>query len=225
MGCHEPALYTQLRANTTDPNSDISIDTESVQVLSHLTFDDNDGDDIIIKEPAQTLTDYSADANTESTLPGKFFGPSNLQQQIKILCAEYSDIFRRSVGAKPANLPSLDFGVDTSKWRIPANTGSPRPQTIQKEAELEQQIRHMLELRVIQPSQAPYYSQALLVAKPTNKWRFCIDYRRFNDCCDNLGWPLPNIHNTLQRVGAKRPRWFAKFDMTSGYHQMPLHES
>jgi hypothetical protein len=59
-----------------------------------------------------------------------------------------------------------------------------------------------------------------LVRKSTEKWRFCIDFRTINDLCGNIGWPIPNIAQTLERIGSKKPKVFAKFDMTSGYFQM-----
>ena len=81
----------------------------------------------------------------------------------------------------------------------------------------------MLAAGVITTSQAPYYSQVHLVPKPNGKWRFTIDFRNLNDCCEQAGWPLPNISLMLQRIGTKKPRLYCKFDMTEGYHQFPLH--
>ena len=35
---------------------------------------------------------------------------------------------------------------------------------------------------IIEKSQAPYYSQVLMVTKPDGSKRMCIDYRNLNDC-------------------------------------------
>ena len=40
-----------------------------------------------------------------------------------------------------------------------------------------------------------------------------------------LGWPIPNIEQLLRRVGKKNPKYFGKFDLTSGYHQMAIDEA
>ena len=61
--------------------------------------------------------------------------------------------------------------------------------------------------------------------KPNGKWRFCIDYRNLNAATFEISWPLPNIQQTIQRIGKKRPDVYNKFDMTSGYFQMPLSQS
>jgi hypothetical protein len=69
------------------------------------------------------------------------------------------------------------------------------------------------------------YSHVHLVRKPTGKWRFYIDFRAINDLCGNIGWPIPNIAETLERIGSKKPKVFVKFDMTSGYFQMTFDPS
>ena len=80
----------------------------------------------------------------------------------------------------------------------------------------------MLEHGLIRESQAEFYSQVHHTPKPNNKWRFCVDYRNLNTVSDGMGWPIPNISQMLQRLGQHRPRYFAKLDLTSSYHQAPL---
>ena len=40
-----------------------------------------------------------------------------------------------------------------------------------------------------------------------------------------MRWPIPNIPEIFARLGAKRPKFFAKIDLTSGYHQLPIDEA
>jgi hypothetical protein len=81
----------------------------------------------------------------------------------------------------------------------------------------------MVELKVIRPSNENTYNHVHLVKKPNNSWRFCIDYRRLNRLITAMGWKVPNIRLMFQRIGEARPQYFAKFDLTSGYHQAPMH--
>ena len=37
-----------------------------------------------------------------------------------------------------------------------------------------------------------------------------------------MGWPLPNIKQMLERIGEKRPKYFAVLDLTQGYYQMAI---
>ena len=38
------------------------------------------------------------------------------------------------------------------------------------------------------------------------------------------GGVIPMIYELLQRIGRKRPKFFAVIDFTSGYHQAPIAE-
>jgi cleavage and polyadenylation specificity factor subunit 1 len=46
-----------------------------------------------------------------------------------------------------------------------------------------------------------------------------------NNVTENTAWPLPNIPALLNRIGQQKPKLFAKLDLTSGYHQFPLHQN
>ena len=37
-----------------------------------------------------------------------------------------------------------------------------------------------------------HYSQVLLVPKPDQIFRMCVDYRALNDCTPDASWPIPN---------------------------------
>ena len=80
----------------------------------------------------------------------------------------------------------------------------------------------MIDLHLIQPSQTAEKSQVVLAKKPDGSWRFCIDYRALNEATESMGWPIPNIPQMLQRIGAKRPKYFGVLDLTKGFFQAPL---
>ena len=86
-------------------------------------------------------------------------------------------------------------------------------------------IDDLLELQVIQPSKATAWSQVHLIRKPTGDWRFTVDYRGLNKVISNEGWQIPNMRDMLMRIGHQRPKCFAVADLTSGFFQMPLHET
>ena len=209
----------------------------SVDVVASLETNrrvlENDGDDIVWKDASLSWTssDNSVDdakispTDIGNQIPSKIFGDPALKLALRALCLEFSDVFSRKLSTQPALLKPLVIETDLSSWHHPRNRGPPRKQTNTKELEIEQQVNEMLALGLIRASQAAYYSQVHLVSKPNGKWRFCIDYRNLNLVSSDLGWPLPNISQTLQRIGARRPKYFAKFDMTSGYHQCPVSES
>ena len=115
------------------------------------------------------------------------FGDNDLQERLKTLCEEFSDVFGTSLGPNPATVPGMDILVDTVEWEKPTNCTPPRLQTLTKEAEIVRQTNLMLEAGIIVESDAAYYSHVMLAPKPGDKWRFCIDYRKLNAVTKSIG--------------------------------------
>ena len=149
-------------------------------------------------------------------------GSDTLQLNLKNLCEEYKDIFSRELMKEPAKIPPFELIVDIPKWERSENRLPPRKVGMIKDSEIKRQVDSMIAAKVVEESQAPYYSQVLLTPKPNNEWRFCVDYRRLNDATSKLGWPIPNIHQMLRRIGESKAKIFAKIDFTKGYYQAPL---
>jgi hypothetical protein len=64
-----------------------------------------------------------------------------------------------------------------------------------------------------------------MVRKPTpGEWRMTLDFVQLNAATRGLeGWPIPNIQQTLARLGTlKPPKLFGLLDFTAGYHQTHL---
>ena len=116
----------------------------------------------------------------------------------------------------------MDIKVNLEKWRISKNRGPPRVQSTAKQKELLRQINEMSENKIIQPSMASEYSHPLLTPKPEVQWRFCVDFRRLNDCSETIGWPIPNILHMIHRIGDHRSKIYGIMDLTKGYYQAPL---
>jgi hypothetical protein len=60
----------------------------------------------------------------------------------------------------------------------------------------------------------------VLILKPDDIWRFCVDYRGLNEVTVRNVYPLPRISDILSRLlGAE---FFSIVDLQSGYHQLTL---
>jgi hypothetical protein len=150
-------------------------------------------------------------------------GDEELQLAIRALCVEFEHIFRDTLGEYPADIPPFKIEVKKSEWETYKNTTPVRPQTAKKEAEIAKHIQTMLKSGVIEFSNAHYWNHPVIVAKPDGTFRFCIDFRILNACSEPGTFPLLVIMAILLRIGEYKPDTFGVMDLTSGYHQAPLH--
>jgi hypothetical protein len=119
----------------------------------------------------------------------------------------------------------MTLDVKEEKWMTKSNRLAPRATSTAKQEEIGKQIKQTLDQGLIRPSKATAWSQVLLVPKPNNQWRFCVDFRRLNDSTNSEGWPIPNIKETLNRIGRAKAKYFATMDLTKGFYQAPLSEA
>ena len=149
-------------------------------------------------------------------------GSPKLQKDIQKLLLKYKHIFSNELSHEPAKIPEFELVVDRQQWEQPSNRGPPRVQSPAKEAEIFRQVDELLKKGIIEPSNSSHYSQVILASKPDKTWRFCIDYRKLNDCTKSPSWPIPNIKSMFSRLGTQGSDIFGVMDLTSGYHQAPV---
>jgi hypothetical protein len=184
----------------------------------------DDDDDI---EWPENPFDYREDQNTETTeellAMIRFEGSVGFQAKLRKLCEEYIDVFSTRVRHQSAKVEPMSIVVDRGKWEVSRNRLPPRHHNSDKQTAIREQVDALLRLGVIEVSHAPAWSQVHLVPKPDGKWRFTLDFVQLNACTGALeGWPIPNISDTLKRIGDAKPKVFGLIDFTAGYHQTPL---
>ncbi|XP_072018550.1 uncharacterized protein [Amphiura filiformis] len=90
----------------------------------------------------------------------------------------------------------------------------PRRAPRQQQAEIDRQVNLLLENDFIRPTQSPWSTPVVLVAKKGSGWRLCCDYRRLNEVTVKDAFPLPRIDDTLDNLsGAK---WWCTLDLAAG---------
>ncbi len=152
----------------------------------------------------------------------KVEGSPSLRIGIRKLLERYRSVFATTLPEKSADIPPFELTVNKEKWEKHSNRGPPRVQSPAKQAEIQKQVDELLRTKVIEPSNASYYSQVILASKPNDEWRFCIDYRSLNDCTQSASWPIPNIKELFRRLGTHHSNVFGVMDLTAGYHQAPV---
>jgi hypothetical protein len=86
------------------------------------------------------------------------------------------------------------------------------------EGEEEKYLKDQIEISVVKPSKSSWASPLCLVRKTDGSVRWCIDYRRFNDCTVKDAYPLPKISMCLDCLANASA--FSVMVLQSGYWQL-----
>ena len=123
---------------------------------------------------------------------------------------------------EPTTLPpprECDHSIPLKENSTPPNVRPYRVPHHQK-AEMEKQIRELLDASVIRQSESPYAAPAILVKKKDGTWRLCIDYRKLNAQTIKNKFPIPVIEDLFDEL--HEAEYFTKLDLRAGYHQVRM---
>lgn len=85
---------------------------------------------------------------------------------------------------------------------------------------LEEEVKEMLKLGVIERSHSDYSSPVVMIPKPDNTQRVCIDFRKLNALTKPDSFPIPRVDELIDRVS--NSVYLTKIDLRKGYYQCPL---
>ena len=142
------------------------------------------------------------------------------QGSVRKMLHTHKDIFSKNdfdIGMTRLTEHAIDVG-DHKPIKQP-----PRRVPVAFAEEEEKVIKQMENQGIIRPSTSPWASPIVLVRKKSGKVRPCVDYRRLNAITTKDAFPLPRVSDCLDSVAGAT--MFSCFDVTSGYHQIPVKES
>jgi len=96
----------------------------------------------------------------------------------------------------------------------------PRRIPFHMKKEVNNLIEEMRKNGVIEESQSPWISPAVLVKKKDGSIRFCVDYRKVNAVTIKDSFPLPRIDDIFDQLSGNV--WFSTLDLKSGYWQVKI---
>lgn len=198
-----------------------------ITLLEPLNIEPIDINEINFTEKMETdieLNEYCDDLQ-KSNLKNLRLEHCNQEEydSIRKLCYEFRDIFHCD------KIP-LTFS-NQIKHQIKLTNDSPtftksyRYPEIHRQ-EVQSQIQKMLDSNIIQNSNSPWSSPIWIVPKKLDasnkrKWRVVIDYRKLNEKTIDDKFPLPNIHDILDKLG--KSQYFTTLDLANGFHQIEMH--
>jgi len=131
------------------------------------------------------------------------------------LLQEFEDVISKSEG---------DLGQTSSSFHT-IDTGDNQPirqharrLPVHQHKEVSELIQGMLSRGIIECSSSPWASPVVLVRKKDGTTRFCVDFRKLNDCTRKDAQPLPRIDESLDALGGAC--FFSTLDLASGYWQV-----
>lgn len=139
------------------------------------------------------------------------------QQELNEFLLNFEDVF--VLKSKPVKGVEhcIDTGTHTPIAVPPYRMSPPRKSLLEKE------IQKMLQEGVIVPCVSPWAAPVVLVPKPNNQIRVCVDYRRLNSITVPDSYPLPRIDDLLHE--AKPTPFMTTLDLKSGYWQIKVRDA
>lgn len=133
---------------------------------------------------------------------------------LKSLCQNYEEVFTTIPGKCTLATHSIrttsEVPISQKPYRIP----------VAKRDAVKKQLEDMSHQGIIRPSRSAWSSPIVLVTKPDQSIRICIDYRKLNEISLSDNYPIPRVSEVFEKIG--NAKFLSQFDLTKGYYQIPL---
>ena len=143
--------------------------------------------------------------------------PPELQQKVREFFSEFHDIF---------SLHETDLGKALPvKHNIKLTDHAPFKERFRRIPdhlleEVKTELRNMLRIGVIKPSDSPWANAVVLARKKGGALRMCIDFRKLNLRTVKDAYSLPRIEEVMHAL--RGASWFSSIDLKSGFWHVPL---
>ncbi|XP_057808507.1 uncharacterized protein LOC131022985 [Salvia miltiorrhiza] len=132
-----------------------------------------------------------------------------------------TDVFTFST----ADLKGIDRGLAEHCLNVDPKVKPVKQRTryfdAEKDAAIREQVQGLLDAGHIEEVQYPeWISNAVMVAKKTNSWRMCVDYRDLNAACPKDHYPLLRIDQLVDSTSVCA--LLSMMDAYQGYHQVKM---
>ena len=160
-----------------------------------------------------------ATQNTEEILSKVKIGsiPGDILKKFKNLLEEFSFLFLDEEDLLPVSKVGK-FSIDTGNHPPIALNPYRTPYALR--SELKNILDDFEKNHLIEKSNSPWNSPAILVKKKSGGFRLVIDFRRLNSITSQINHPLPVIEDVLNNL--HKSSIFSVLDMKKGFHQLEV---
>ncbi len=137
--------------------------------------------------------------------------------ELEALVSQFKGVFSETPGRTTVIEHEIRTPPGVIVWQRPYRIPEARRSAIEEE------VKKMLQLGIIEPSRSPWACPIVMVPKPDNTLRFCNDFRKLNEVSEFDEYPMTWVDELLDRLG--KARYINTLDLTKGYWQVPLSQS
>jgi len=122
----------------------------------------------------------------------------------------------------------FDIGrTSMAKHHIDTGTSLPFKQPLRRHPMahlpiIDRHVDEMIKAGVVPPTVSEWASNVVLIKKPDQTWRFCVDMRQLNNLTLKDSYPLPRGDTCLESLGGAV--YISSLDLRQGYWQQELDE-
>ena len=185
-----------------------TVDEGEDAVLNDEQSGENIVQDIQIPLPVLEAKESVQDVNINGELT------QHQQHEVKRLLGNFSDVLTDLPGRTTLAEHDIKLTTDDSIRSRPY----PLPHAMR--STVEDEVKAMLEMGVVEPSDSSYASPIVLVKKKDGTNRFCVDFRQLNRVTVFDAEPMPNADDIFACLS--NDVYFTKIDLSKGYWQIPL---
>ncbi|XP_069119292.1 uncharacterized protein [Argopecten irradians] len=139
------------------------------------------------------------------------------QSQAIALLEEFQDIFTDIPGTTHLQEHRIETTCD-DPIRV-----KPYPIPYAKRKEVQEEVRKMVKMGIVEPSTSAYNAPIVIVKKKDQTNRVCIDFRKLNAITRFDPEPMGDIEDIMTRLN--KDNYFSKFDLSKGYWQIPVEDN
>lgn len=170
---------------------------------------------------AASLVTEKRDCGLETDVEWAEKVKAKLPDWVLELIEENPELLRKDIPTGEAHRRTIKHNIRLTPGAQPVDRALYRQSPAERD-EIATQVKHLLQVGKIRPSESPFGASVLLIKKKDGTWRFCIDYRGLNDITIKDRHPLPRIDDLRDRLGGAKV--FTKIDLIKGYWNVEVAE-